>query len=359
MQIKALNAVQDGHNRCPGYTFLDTSGRPDVAHGVLGALKPDVCCYTSEHAELVSKDGRTAPTVMGYAALFIEVKKKPELDAFNDPIEDADLTDWKFVLDTRHLSVDDRDQTRRAFGQNVVYAAEILARQHRHALYSITLSGSIARFIRWDRAGALVTAAFDIRKYPEYLCDFLWCFSLTTDAVRGYDLTVEVAHSTERALFLAAIKAHIPGQAGVGFKNDGKAVEEACRVHYVPGQVTAIRIPEEHSMNVRRFLVSRPLTYPLSAFGRGSRLYWAVEITADGRPKVVLLKDTWRVDPPPSGCTEGATLESMRAAGVAEYLPDVLYHGDVIQRDAVPKPFEDKTIRMTMKENGMLNVSFH
>ena len=291
---------------------------------------------------------------MGFAALFIEVKGRPAADPFLDPPDGVDPGKWQFVLRVEGRSVRDRNEMKKAFGQNITYAAEIMARQHRQALYSITLSGSMARFIRWDRAGALVTAAFDIRKSPELLCDFLWCFSLTTEARRGYDLTVEAANAIERGIFLKAIKKQILTEANVGFNaSSASAIDDACSIHHLLGHVTVVRVSEDDFARPRRYLVSRPLVYPSSPFGHGTRLYWAVDITGDPTDepyRVVLLKDTWRADPPSSGRTEGETLRHLRASGLTEHLPKVLYDSDVIMRDAVPQPVSDKKVRITMQE---------
>ena len=75
------------------------------------------------------------------------------------------------------------------------------------------MSGSWARLIRWDRAGAIVSDSFNIRKDPKILCEFFWCFSALSDAGRGYDLTVQPAAPEDELLFYNAIEEHVRTQA--------------------------------------------------------------------------------------------------------------------------------------------------
>ncbi|KAF8599730.1 hypothetical protein BDV93DRAFT_411344, partial [Ceratobasidium sp. AG-I] len=59
-------------------------------------------------------------------------------------------------------------------GHSVYCAAQVLARQHRQHFFSMTMSGPMVRFIRWDRAGAIVSQAFDCANDPDTLWHFLW-----------------------------------------------------------------------------------------------------------------------------------------------------------------------------------------
>ncbi|KAI0308449.1 hypothetical protein OF83DRAFT_1020036, partial [Amylostereum chailletii] len=49
-------------------------------------------------------------------------------------------------------------------GQIIAYAHALLSMQFRLYCFSFLIFGSKARFIRWDRAGAVVSEAFDYVK---------------------------------------------------------------------------------------------------------------------------------------------------------------------------------------------------
>ena len=94
-------------------------------------------------------------------------------------------------------------------GQHVAYVAEIFARQPRTFLFTVALSGSRARLLRWDRAGGVATEAFDLREQPGLLCEFLWRFAQLSDAGRGHDPSVAAAAPEDEARFRAAIEHHL------------------------------------------------------------------------------------------------------------------------------------------------------
>ncbi|KAI0714071.1 hypothetical protein C8T65DRAFT_645396 [Cerioporus squamosus] len=302
----ALNFRSTTNNvrRCPNFTFWDTSVYADQSGpgGAMGSVKPDICCYpdTLLHGVGHPKSNPSArPAHMGFVAFWFEIKATEGQDFFTDPPDDTDNRDyWQFVLKGRDGIA--RTDAVRDLGQAVNYAAEASKRQHRHCCFSISLSGTSARFIRWDRAGAIVSKKFDIHERPELLCDFVWCFAHISDADRGYDLTVGPATRTEEKIFHKKIAAHICTQVDVQNASDlGRLLDE----HSQKGSVTSIHLPEPAAPHAnakegRRLLVSRPMVVPLSVAGRGTRAYWAYDETID--------------------------------KGV-ENVPQVVYHGDVPQ----------------------------
>ena len=88
--------------------------------------------------------------------------------------------------------------------------------------------------------------------------------------------------------------------------------------------------PQSSGASLQRLLVSRPVSAPLSYSGRCTRVYWAVN--PDPNPKdnrkVVLLKDTWRLEGRGADI-EGNVLRELRQAEVRN-IPSVLYDGDVM-----------------------------
>ena len=171
-------------DRCPGYTFKNTSTKADEAEGKLGGHKPDITLFADHDVGAVDawkeletesaqpkkyEDPQYTRADMGFAASFIEIKRLKTYDCFNDPPKGGSREKWQFVLPDKQRN---RDKAVEALGQNIAYAAEILRRQHRHCCYSVFVFGRRARLARWDRAGAIVTEAFDLIDNPLPLCEF-------------------------------------------------------------------------------------------------------------------------------------------------------------------------------------------
>ncbi|OBZ71336.1 hypothetical protein A0H81_08861 [Grifola frondosa] len=321
--LLALNSTTKYKSRCPGFLFENTSAR--IRHpGRLSSMKPDICCFSSQHHGAVRSSSTRSRIELGYAALFFEIKPDPKQDFFCDPPPDAgpDARDnHQFIL---NIDDDDtKENAERALGQHIAYVTEICARQHRTFCFSISMSGSCARLIRWDRAGAIVTESFDIRKHPGHLCEFLWRFSQASELQRGYDTTVYTASEAEEVIFREAITAHVKLQLEV----DGDELEEAVREHYKPGVVSVIPIAvghkDDHHVR-RRFLASRPVVSPLWPFGRGTRGYWVVDPEDQ---QVGFLKDTWRYEGEEDD-REGNVIERLNAQDVC-FVPPLVCHGDV------------------------------
>ncbi|KAI0671021.1 hypothetical protein C8Q78DRAFT_831258 [Trametes maxima] len=352
--IKALNKSIRKKTRCPGFSFRNTSSRADESGGKVGSVKPDLCCYADRHLEMVSVTS-TRPaswrTDMGLVATFIEVKPRPGLDFFRDPPlddDDVDRDNWVFTLD--HITnLLDHTRAEEALGQNIAYTAELFARQHRWFCFSVSLAGSRARLFRWDRSGVVVTRAFDLRDNPAILCEFLWCFAHLPETGRGYDMTVQPATPKEAKSFRDAIMAHASTQLAL---QDPDAIENAVKEHCEPGVVAAIQIPDsERPARLRRFLVSRPIFFPLSAVGRSSRLYWAVDVDTW---RVFLLKDTWRYNDGTGHSREGHTLTFLHLLGVPN-IPRVETHGDVPEV-VVFENDDEGTVRTTFKGHYITNT---
>lgn len=140
--------------------------------GPLIHKKLHICLYRSDNLETVLKFDPLSRTELAYTELMIEVTGKPTQDFFVDSeiLEDAieESTSHEFPTssnDSRFGEFVDR-----AWGQHTLYVTEIIVRQCRVCVFSIALFGSRARLFRWDRAGCVVSAAFDVGKF----CVSLW-----------------------------------------------------------------------------------------------------------------------------------------------------------------------------------------
>lgn len=262
---------------------------------------------------------------LGYAELFVDLKPSVTADFFIDPPSDADRdirSSHDFLYHSKRKAT--VEKVHEALGQHIAYAAEILARQHRVFLFSISLSGSRARFLRWDRAGCVVSEAFDVYENPEILCEFLWRFSQTSHVGRGHDMTVQPTGLDQERMFRRAIEDHVRFQLQV----DGDQLENAISQHYVKGRAFIVRVFAQEAplgeVTIDEFIVSRPVASPLYIAGRGTKGYCAVH-AASGR--VVFLKDIW-CDSFAFTESEGEVLRTMKGVGV-RYIPIVECHGFV------------------------------
>ncbi|KAI0671018.1 hypothetical protein C8Q78DRAFT_1033465 [Trametes maxima] len=319
--IVALNKRTKRKTRCLGFVFEDTARR-SVHPRRLGYAKPHVTCFAEHNLESVHRSDPRSRTELGYAELFIQVTADRSRDFFVDPpfdIEDRATHD--FLAQSEDPSI--QEEMEKALGLHIAFATEVLARQHRSFVFSISMAGSRARLLRWDRAGCVASEAFDIREHPEHLCTFIWKFTQGVNSSRGYDPTVVSASDELEEQFRTAIRKYVNMQLGL----EGEDLEKALCRHYSPGHVAVVTVyPRPFTAlatKVRMFLISRPVISPLSLVGRGTRGYWAVDVTSS---RVLFLKDTWRIAS--SGSVEGDLLEYLCQIGVRN-VPSLAIHGDV------------------------------
>ena len=249
-------------------------------------MKPHICCYTVGNASFASNADSDSRLELGYAELFIEVQADPSHDFFIDPPPDITANGRECHDFIAHSS--DSHITRRrsrAFGQHIPYATEVLARQYRLFVFSISMCGSRARFLRWDRAGCVVSTSFDIREEPELLCEFLWRFSQAPELGRGHDLTTEMASPEEEELFRTSITKYVRFQLDL---DEGDALDRAVSEHYQSGHAAVFHVLEHgcaiDAEHIRKFIVSRPVVSPLYLTGRATRGFWAVDALTSHAP---------------------------------------------------------------------------
>jgi hypothetical protein len=74
-------------------------------------------------------------------------------------------------------------------GQITAYASSVLGAQYCTHVFFILILKNVARLIRWDRGGAVVTAPIEYDKEP-FLLDFLIRYNHASPEARGHDVTV-------------------------------------------------------------------------------------------------------------------------------------------------------------------------
>ena len=139
------------------------------------ALKPDICVYPKDDPQ----DG--CKTDFSKMAFFIEFKSDKSYDPFVDKGEmvDDDFPFEKSSIESQHNR-----------GQLASYAAALAGTQFRVHTFCVLVCAGHARFIRWDRSGAIVTELFDCAKNPQFFAEFFWRFDRLNPEEKGHDTSV-------------------------------------------------------------------------------------------------------------------------------------------------------------------------
>jgi Fungal protein kinase len=180
--------------------------------------------------------------------LFIELKSSNSEDGFDDSLPFEALS--SSGTSTR--------------GQLAFYAAAQMTTQFRTHVFSVLLCRTRARFIRWDRAGAIVTKSFNYVENPRLLVEFFWNYTRLPSGKRGYDSTVSPA--TDAALDLGS---SLPGSL----------------------PLLVLEIPPVEGSQMKKVVVRRPEYTPDSPFGRATRALRAIDLETEME---VFVKDYWR-----------------------------------------------------------------
>lgn len=180
------------------------------------------------------------------------------------------------------------------------YATETMARQHRTHLFQLLVFGRYARFIRWDRGGALVSDLVDYMLKPEVLAEFFWRYNHMSPEERGWDPTVCRPSDDEAIKFAEAVKRYMDQ------KKQEKALpacqdflQEVQRSLDPTWPVWKITVEDDDDTEHNRYptktldiVVQRPFYHPHTPIGRSTRAYIAYDVHA---MRLLFFKDTWRV----------------------------------------------------------------
>ena len=159
--------------------LVDTHANPDAQRD---NLAPDVSVYTADNIP-----GADTKTDFSKMELFVELKFAESSNPFRDPKDPRQPQAGSFRFEN------DSDVSRLHRGQLCSYEAAHTGSQLRVHTFTLSVCGPSARFIRWDRAGAVVTRSFDYIKEPHILANFFWCYAHLNHSQRGYDTSVSPA----------------------------------------------------------------------------------------------------------------------------------------------------------------------
>lgn len=259
---------------------------------MVDGLRPDISCYP--------KHSNEKGTNFGLMEFWIELKSR------DDP--------FKGVEDTTPDTLKAKD----IVGQLMSYAVPQLTSGFWTHCFSVFVFGHMARLIRWDRAGAIVTEAFDIQDESNLLLDFCQRYDQSTPEQRGHDQSVCVPKTKDReTAFTALTPIRGEGEEESAFnKRKADIVKEKLVEYLVNDTVTGA---------VKRFIGPPPKKQIMSLQGRSTRGCPVYDVESG---KVCYLKDTWRVDSPEL-MKEGDTYTVLHQNKVSR-IAGVVAHGDLV-----------------------------
>ena len=271
------------------------------------SLKPDITFFSKNNPVTHTKDFTKASpaTSFQHMEMFVEFK----LDVYSDPFRDPGP-----VPAAPDVSIErNSDNGAKTRGQCALYAANHLAYQHRVFAFSLVICGNIARFIRWDREGVVVSGGIDCSTKHGLVVEFLRRFNRLTPEQRGFDPTARLATPEEATAFESAV-------ASIGIESLKRSVGDP-----VAFPRYRLEVPNAEE-GVFHYVVGKALDHNLGIIGRCTRGYLALDLSTN---KAVFLKDMWRPDVPGIE-PEHAWYGKLVAAGVPN-LVEGKHGSDVVQ----------------------------
>ncbi|KAG1755940.1 hypothetical protein EDB19DRAFT_443028 [Suillus lakei] len=174
--------------------FVETSSCPDPSVVVGGyEFQPDVALYNSGST-------RNGVTDMSAMEAWIIVKPSMDQDPFDDPELNEDFNATCSCTEEdplpcsnyrRYHQFESSDKQCISTRAHMVACTNaFFATQFRRFGFSILLCGSWARFVYWDRSGAVVSRRFDYKMDFTPLAEFLWRLNCASSGARGVDVSV-------------------------------------------------------------------------------------------------------------------------------------------------------------------------
>ncbi|CAL1708930.1 unnamed protein product [Somion occarium] len=289
---------------CSDFKLINVSSSVD-GNGI--PLRPDLAFVPINAEDLMDY------TVMEF---FLEAKAKDFADPFYG-------TEGNTLNNTIEKMEGQSASTR---GQLISYAAALLSRQHRTFAFSIVVCGQYARFLRWDRAGCIVSDKFDYVEEPDILLEFFWCYARLTREERGFDPTVVPASAAEAKLLSDALSQYIKES-------------QPRNVSYLqpkPDSTYPIsKMQLRLSNGTRELIIGKPFWDADSPCGRATRAYAAYDMV---EKKVVFAKDSWR-DEDKDILSEAVIYDTLKKSNVP-FLPEVIAAGDVYVKAKKKKAYQ-------------------
>lgn len=282
---------------------------------------------------------------MSLVDIFVEFKPEASYDAFHAKMNNGAHVEVERAEADHKLEKDIKEFQKMTSmsiknrGQQIEYASVVMALQHRTHVFSISINGPKARLIRWDRAGACVSEAFDYiltdehrkKKKANWLAEFLFRYAHATPEQRGFDPNVRPATKDQLKQLADAVQEHI--NAFPYPQHLADELKRAADSSYDSYPAYIVSVTDGTSGEKTDYIVCRPFFEVLSLCSRATRGYLAYSTK---REELVFLKDTWRVDDPDdsTAVSEAQIYEILRKHKSLEpYLPVIFAAGDVYGAD--------------------------
>ncbi|KAK7444748.1 hypothetical protein VKT23_015065 [Stygiomarasmius scandens] len=329
MYIPLQTAIQSCINST--FAYINTGSKLDVRKiPNCTDTSPDGILYDTARYAGSDLDSR-------FSDCFLEVKDKKNPDPFNDHGDSFESGNSQGAILNR--------------GQVIVYAVAQFTNQYRTHLFSVSIRGKLARLLRWDHAGVVVTKAFRYDQKP-HLADFFSRYSNATPEARGIDSTVLQADSNDANAIVAREKLKMKADEPVFAFKVWNDVEDGLNSEPEPmsrddGQKEEDTSTTPEEQEIHKDAQNGPITYyggkivfsgTQSVTGRATRI---IKVWDPRSNRVVMLKDCWRVDSEQI-MPEGQVYALLKKNGVRN-IPTCLRAGNVSP---------DSSMHRTHKPNG-------
>ncbi|GJE92072.1 hypothetical protein PsYK624_082250 [Phanerochaete sordida] len=354
---KALIRTLDSSELCPGLKFYLPKLKKRQAEELRADSEKDMDEDTRElniacHPSVVGRKHKPARSKFPRRNLYEYYNFSTTVLAVNsavrqdeDPFVDREVRDNATTRSPLlHPAGDTNDEGVFDIGTVEAYIARIqlfnsaqalFLRQHRTRLFQLLLVPRGARFILFDRSGAIVSQRFDYLKTPDTLADFFWRVSNMSDAARGLDPAAVLATQQEAHLFREAIYDFVRA-CQLSSDNEEKRRMLPDAEHNLDNSDTypvwTIQVSNSVTGTSTRLVTQKPFAGHAPLFGRGTRAYVAYDTK---QQRLVFFKDSWRAK---TGCTrpEFDVYQNLQSSGVP-FVPEVMYGGDVRDPDGNPQ----------------------
>lgn len=291
--------------------FVNTSTQCDPLTASYKEWRPDISVYASDFEvddpsdTTYSEHSRKAPkpsnTSMSELLLPFEVKRG-DYDPFEDHIgaPPKERINLKFE---REGIVHEKSR-----GQLALILNEMLGHSFRTHAFSVYMNGSVARLLRADRAGIIVSEAFSYRSSSNPLTEFLRRFDSASLDQRGVDTTA----------LPVGIRVVGEAQSRLGF---------SLSVPVVAPQAS------KSLQHINVFIEGKLLPQPESLVSRARRVFAVQELNPGGSElecgKRYYMKDGWRADLPGMKTEQDVVAELHQ--NMIPHIPVIVAGGDVTE----------------------------
>ena len=214
-------------------------------------------------------------------------------------------------------------------GQLAQYASQLFNHQHRTHAFQLFVVGNYARFIYWDRAGAVVSSRFNYVENPEILAEFFWMYNHMPPVRRGWDASVSEPSKKEVLTFRTAVKKLLADMEDpISPQRRINRAENTLDKDYPAYKMTVGAVKTGETQDI---IIQKPFDICQSPTGRATRAYVAYSLTKN---RLVFLKDSWRVHV--KDLSDEDSIYFRLTSAKVPFTPRVLCAGDV-QVDGVPQ----------------------